>query len=1058
MDLSARPGLTGFLVTAACLGIVTGIAMSRFQVEAEAADHRRLITAAGALALTLRDDVVALVMAPRTSAAYQDRRIALHRMLRTQRAERQLAMSVRIFAVLRQQPEISGGSATRAMEVPLASGIASPSLSLSADMHAAVETMCNTGTPTIVPTAGADSDMSLTVIAPVLDRDNQVVAAIAVTGDPSARINMVAGLRSNVVTSATIVLVVAVLCFYMLADRRRRRLQEFKHVSTRVVDGDISVRLARRYDDEFGTVIDAFNAVTARLEESHVARDYVKKIIENMIDPLFVLDENGVIRTVNQASIALLGYVESDLVGRKIVAVIPDLAIKTTHTRHVGLAALLKVGVLRDVETVALTSDGDRIPVSFSGSVMLDEDDAVAGLVCIAIDIRQRLENQAQLRRLATALESTGEAIMITDTRGKIEYVNRAFEKMTGYTRREAIGQLTRILKRCDGDGRYDQMLEAMEGEKTWYGSFLDRRKDGSFINLEESVAPVRDSGGNTLNYVAVVRDVTARRRAEAERSRLATALEATGEGIIITDVSGVIQYVNPAFERMTGFTSEESLGQNPRILNSGKENSELFRDMYAKLGRDEIWRGSYVNKRKDGTFFDVEETIAPVLDASGVKSNYVAVLRDITEQREVEKYIRSNEERFRAVVESAYDAIISTDSDGKIIFWNLAARTCFGYSSDDILGKTVTSIVPKRFAKKFNNRIGVYLSLDHGTVIGRSVELIGLRRDGTEFPMEVSLANWKTDEGMFVTAIARDITERNKAEHDLRTSKERLEEMHARLKENQAQLIQSEKLASLGLIAAGVAHEINNPVAYIMGNIDTLNDYVLHFQELFVMYDRLDGLLQGIDAPQVTALLQSISEAKSEKDLDFVLQDIGYLISESLEGTNRVKDIVQNLKSFARVDEAEQVEADINECIESTLRIVWNNLKYKCTVEKTLGALPKVLCQPGKLNQVFLNLLVNAAEAIPDKGVISILTECVGGHIIVRISDTGSGIEPEYVNSLFTPFFTTKPVGQGTGLGLSISYGIIQEHDGRIDVESQVGEGTTFTVSIPAITTGATS
>jgi len=276
------------------------------------------------------------------------------------------------------------------------------------------------------------------------------------------------------------------------------------------------------------------------------------------------------------------------------------------------------------------------------------------------------------------------------------------------------------------------------------------------------------------------------------------------------------------------------------------------------------------------------------------------------------------------------------------------------------------------------------------------------------------------------------------------------LEQQKHLLERNQQQLVQQEKLASLGQIAAGVAHEINNPVGFVTSNLGTLGEYVTTLRELLQRYGELRKHLPPELVPEARGLLAAIEEISEREDLDYVLEDVDSLLAESLDGAARVKDIVQNLKCFARVDEAAIKEADINSGIEATLKIVWNELKYKADIVKELAPIPTLRCQPGKLNQVFMNLLVNAAHALEDRGTITIRSSATTEHIVLEFADTGSGIDPEHLGKLFDPFFTTKPVGKGTGLGLSISYGIVHDHGGTIQVESAIGQGTTFTITLP--------
>jgi signal transduction histidine kinase len=258
--------------------------------------------------------------------------------------------------------------------------------------------------------------------------------------------------------------------------------------------------------------------------------------------------------------------------------------------------------------------------------------------------------------------------------------------------------------------------------------------------------------------------------------------------------------------------------------------------------------------------------------------------------------------------------------------------------------------------------------------------------------------------------------------------------------------------MAAIGQLAAGVAHEINNPVGFINSNLNTMSGYQQDLGRLLERYALLERAAADGEQAQA-ALLAEIASLKKDIDLEFVLEDSVNTIKESQEGVARIKDIVAALKDFSRLDQAELTSADIIEGLESTLKIVWNELKYKCTVVKDFGPLPHLVCHPRQLNQVFMNLLVNAAQAIEEKGEIKIATRAFEGerpHIEVQIEDTGRGIPPENLPRIFEPFFTTKPVGKGTGLGLHIAYDIVAKHGGSLSVASEVGRGTTFTISLP--------
>ncbi len=290
------------------------------------------------------------------------------------------------------------------------------------------------------------------------------------------------------------------------------------------------------------------------------------------------------------------------------------------------------------------------------------------------------------------------------------------------------------------------------------------------------------------------------------------------------------------------------------------------------------------------------------------------------------------------------------------------------------------------------------------------------------------------------------DIRKREAAEAELLRRNNELTDLNAKLSMAQEQLMQSEKLASIGQLAAGVAHEINNPIGYVFSNFGTLEGYIANLLEMLKTYEDAES---DIGAPDVLAKVKSVRE---RIDLAFLVEDISHLMAESREGIVRVRKIVQDLKDFSRVDANQEWQwSNIHDGIDSTLNIVSNEVKYKADVVKEYGEIPEIECLPSQINQVIMNIVVNGAHAIgPERGRITIRTGTNGDHIWIEISDTGAGIAKENLSRIFDPFFTTKPIGSGTGLGLSLSYGIIQKHNGRIEVESELNRGTVFRISLP--------
>jgi two-component system, NtrC family, sensor kinase len=293
---------------------------------------------------------------------------------------------------------------------------------------------------------------------------------------------------------------------------------------------------------------------------------------------------------------------------------------------------------------------------------------------------------------------------------------------------------------------------------------------------------------------------------------------------------------------------------------------------------------------------------------------------------------------------------------------------------------------------------------------------------------------------------LGEQLQSRQQSRDELQRKNEEQEALIKRLEDAHNQLLQSEKLASIGQLAAGVAHEINNPVGYVFSNFGTLERYLSDMFRMLAAYEAAEPLWAGSPTAATLAAL------RTEIELDYLKEDVPALMAESLEGITRVRKIVQDLKDFSHVDARQEWEwADLHKGLDSTLNIVNNEIKYKANVVRQYGQLPEVHCLPTELNQVFMNLLVNAAHAMPkERGTITIRTGMDGDQVCVEIEDDGCGIPKDAVGRIFDPFFTTKPIGKGTGLGLSLSYGIVHKHAGRLEVRSEPGVGTTFKIVLP--------
>ncbi len=406
----------------------------------------------------------------------------------------------------------------------------------------------------------------------------------------------------------------------------------------------------------------------------------------------------------------------------------------------------------------------------------------------------------------------------------------------------------------------------------------------------------------------------------------------------------------------------------------------------------------------------------------------------------------RSNQElkvskaRYQLIADNGTDVIWSLEPhSGRLTYVSPTVYRLRGYTAEEVMARHADESLTPQSQDLVNRVIADKLAEiafgDHSN-LSVQLELEQPCRDGSTVWVEVS-ASFVLDESgtlIEIVGIARDITERRKAE--------------ASLRELQAQLLQNEKMASIGQLAAGIAHEINNPMGFINSNLTTLCKYIDKF-------DRYIGTLEAhIGESGNDEAVQNIMQKRKELKLDYVQRDVHSLLDESIEGAERVMKIVQDLKTFSRADSSTMEEANINQCLDSTINIIWNQIKYVAELVRDYSELPLVVCNAQQLNQVFLNLLVNASHAIQAKGeengTVTVSTWADHQNIYIAVSDTGCGMSKEVQARIFEPFFTTKDVGKGTGLGLSISFEIIKKHGGELTVESIEGEGSTFTIRLP--------
>lgn len=427
---------------------------------------------------------------------------------------------------------------------------------------------------------------------------------------------------------------------------------------------------------------------------------------------------------------------------------------------------------------------------------------------------------------------------------------------------------------------------------------------------------------------------------------------------------------------------------------------------------------------------------LSALTDADGQIAGVLCTGEDTSERRQAEKERAHEHSLLQALMDTLPDHVYFKDRESRFLLANAAMAKSFGVSDPSkVVGRTDFDFFTEDHARQAFE--------DEQTVIRSNQPFRTEEKetwpDRPDTWVSTTKVPLRDEEGNVIGTfgISRDITARRHTEEKMQSQVVELTTLNKKLSETQSQLLQSEKMAAIGQLAAGVAHEINNPIGFVTSNFSSLKTYA-------------DQLLALVDAYE-HGVAERIEQARQIADLDFLRQDLPALLSESQEGLGRVAKIVQDLKNFSRIDDTGRQLADLNAAMESTLNVVWNELKYKTEVIRELGDLPKVDCIPAQINQVFTNLLVNAAQAITVRGTIFVRSRHEGDHVCFEIEDTGHGMSEDVQRRIFEPFFTTKPVGKGTGLGLSISYDIVvKKHGGRLEVSSEPGKGTRFLIALP--------
>lgn len=792
--------------------------------------------------------------------------------------------------------------------------------------------------------------------------------------------------------------------------------------------------------------------------------------LNSTTDGLFALDRNFQYTVFNRRHAELMEHLFGTQVklGQKIHDLIPN---EEDRARVVGFLEPLLHGERMVRQVFCFKTERGEIDCDVSGNPILNAEGEVVGLVVVSRDVTK--EYRAQQRRseqlffLSTLLDGIPVPVFYKDRHARYLGMNKAFEKLFGVRREQLVGKtvfdLFPEVKAAPLAALNEQVLTTQEPVMV-PGTF--ENPAGQTLQMLVHLAPFKDRSDELAGLVGVLVDITDLKEA---KKRLAALLEqneklvhelrlqqayfkqlfaAAPEAVAIIDTDGVIIDVNPAFERLFQYTQDEVSGHRFIDLIVPPEQVDDEAARWSPSSQLDLLRTETVRKRKDGTKIPVAISASPIsLDNN--RLGIYAIYQDLTERKAAEARLR----QLSRAVEQSPASIVITDTTGAIEYVNPKFCQITGYAAEEVLGKN------PRILKSGETPPEVYRNLWETITAGK--EWIGEFHNKTkhgDLYWELAHISPITDADGTIThyvAVKEDITERKSIEalrahfeEELRKRNAELEESIEKIKKMQSGLIQSEKMASLGLLTAGIAHEINNPLAFISSNINRFEEYFNDVKSLVEKWKKLgteDGLKQ-----MYGSMLAALETFEQEIDLPFIEEDFKNLMQHAKEGIERIRSIVDQLRGFSHVNTEVTDDVSVEQALDDTVVLAWNEIKYKATVVREYGNIPPVRCSGGELKQVLVNLLVNAAQAIEKSGTITLRTSVKDGFAVIEVEDTGCGIPEEILPKIFDPFFTTKPVGKGTGLGLWISATIVQKYGGSIRAESRVGTGTRFTIQMP--------
>jgi len=754
-----------------------------------------------------------------------------------------------------------------------------------------------------------------------------------------------------------------------------------------------------------------------RAEEAlRESEEKLRRTLESSPDAIILTDLAGSVIDCNQAALEMYGFSKREEVIGK--AGFQFISARDYEKATESMKTILEKGYARNIEYTLSSKDGKEFLADVSASVIRDASGEPKHLVAITRDITQRkrieeaLKESEEKHRLL--FENVNDVIFAYDPEFTVLSVSPSVEKILGYKPEEIVGkkfQELNLLMPESLEAAMNNALHVLEGERISSSIYEFIKKDGTKGFGEITSSPlIRE--GKVIGVIAVARDITERKQMEAKlqhtTKRLQTLLETASEGIITANPQENITFVNKAFAEIAGREENELLGLNAAAFldEEGKKKITEETELRKKGATSRYELTIY---RKNGEPRVVQLSASPLWTEDGGYAGSLGVVTDITERKQMEEALRESEEKIRSILRSSPDAITVSDLNGNLIDCNQADIEMFGYSTEEeMIGRNGFEFI----ARKDRERAIEVLTKVVDAGIAKNFQCDGVAKDGREFPIEisVSLVRDASNNPKYLVGIIKDITERKQMQEKLQEYSQQLEllveKRTEQLQETQEQLVKSERLAAIGQVAAMVGHDLRNPLTGIKG---------------------------------AAYYLKTKPVMKTDKK---AMEMLG-LIEKDIEYSNK---IITDLLEYSREIHLELTETTPQSIIEETLSLLKtpNNIRIVNLTEKE----PKIKIDIEKLNRVFVNMIKNAFDAMPNGGKLTIKSRRTNGDVEFAFSDTGIGMTEDQMRRIWTPFFTTK--AKGLGLGLSICKRIIEAHGGHISVESTCDKGTTFVITLP--------